>query len=125
MSAHGWEKRCLHNKYNGQFFTYNLQPSLLGHLLRFLFPAPPASLTEVSCLQDDTFERRRRGPIAVCRGTYGPISLWYSARTVLMTVACLLVILLAFVFYPVHDVIKEPSYWWECAIQCSLFWTGG
>ena len=42
-----------------------------------------------------------------------------------MTVACLLVILLAFVFYPVHDVIKEPGYWWECAIQCSLFWTGG
>ena len=98
---------------------------MLGQILRFLFPLPPSNLTEVMCLQDDNFDRRRRGPIDICRGTYGPISLWYSARTVLMTVACLLVILLAFVFYPVHDVIKEPGYWWECAIQCSLFWTGG
>ena len=41
-----------------------------------------------------------------------------------MTIACLFIILLAFVFFPVHDVIKEPGYWWECAIQCSVFWTG-
>ena len=93
-------------------------------LLNFLFPTPPWSLPEMMFLQNENFKRRRMGPIAVCSNEYGPISAWFTVRTVLMNLALLLIILFAFVFFPVHDVIMEPSYWWECALQCSIFWTG-
>ena len=101
-----------------------IRGSKTQRLLNFLFPTPPWSLPEMMYLQNENFERRRLGPIAVCSNEYGPISAWFTVRTVIMNLACLLVILLAFVFFPVHDVIMEPSFWWECAIQCSVFWTG-
>ena len=75
-------------------------------------------------MQTETFARRERDRNAICKNTHGPISLLCGVRTLLCTVAALLVIILAFVVWPVHDVIHQPSYWWECALQCSVFWTG-
>ena len=103
--------------------SFVFKATMTGRLLSFLFPTPPASLTEVTYIQNENLERRRRGPIMVCSNQYGEISGWFTVRSVVMCLACLLVILLAFVFFPVHDVIREPWYWWECAIQCSVFWT--
>ena len=93
-------------------------------LTNLLFPSNPGTLKDMVAMQAETFARRERDRNAICKNTHGPISLLYGARTLFCTVAALLVIILAFVVWPVHDVIHQPSFWWECALQCSVFWTG-
>ena len=93
-------------------------------MTNLLFPSDPGTLADMVAMQTDTFDRRDRDRIAICMNNYGPISLLYGLRTLVCTVGALLVIILAFVLWPVHDVIEEPVFWWECALQCSVFWTG-
>ena len=93
-------------------------------MINLLFPSDPGSLQDMVDMQSETFDRRDRDRIAVCMNEHAPISLLYGLRTLVCTIGALLVIILAFVIWPVHDVIQEPSFWWECALQCSVFWTG-
>ena len=93
-------------------------------MIKLLFPSDPGSLKDMIDMQTETFGRRDRDRIAICKNEYGPISLLYGVRTLFCTIGALLVIILAFVIWPVHDVIQEPTFWWECALQCSVFWTG-
>ena len=93
-------------------------------MANILFPSDPGSFEDMIRMQTNTFDRRDIDRIAICDNEHGPISLLYGVRTLFCTVGALLVIILAFVIWPVHDVIKDPSFWWECALQCSVFWTG-
>ena len=96
---------------------------MVSKMMSLLFPVDPGSLEDMLEMQGDTYAKRRRDRTAICNNQYGSISLFYGLQMVLSTVAALLVIVLGFVIWPVHDVVHEPSYWWECALQCSVFWT--
>ena len=47
----------------------------------------------------------------VCQGEYPPVSLLYWIRSLLAIAASLLLILVGFVLWPVHDVLLDQSYW--------------
>ena len=97
--------------------------SVMEKVFDLLFPVP-GSLEDALSMQTETFERRERDRNAVCRNEYGHISVFYGIRTILCTVGALLVIILGFVIFPVHDGVREPIYWWECPLQCAVYWTG-
>ena len=45
-------------------------------------------------------------------GTYPPVSIFYWVRSLFSIALSLLLILVGFVLWPVHDVLKDESYWW-------------
>ena len=62
--------------------------------------------------QNATFARRAKECTAVVKGQGEGTSILYWLRSLVSSLASLLVVLVAFVLWPVHDVLVEPGYWW-------------
>ena len=89
----GWEKNKRRPLQNGRaiklrWVGWSLKPSL-----PWCFECP------VSHLQ-------------MIEGTYPPVSIFYWVRSLFSIALSLLLILVGFVLWPVHDVLKDESYWW-------------
>ena len=137
---------------SSDFFFFLFHPPLQRSLASILFPPPPASLAVMRREQAAAFARRAKECTAVVQGEAEATSVLYWLRSLVSSLASLLVVLVAFVLWPVHDVLVEPGYWWgpglqdhllllllllllltttqadlasrwECALQCSCIWT--
>ena len=93
-----------------------------------LLPPPSVRYTRMRKEQEATFAKRESDQIAVgwviwcfecpvshfqmIEGTYPPVSIFYWVRSLFSIALSLLLILVGFVLWPVHDVLKDESYWW-------------
>lgn len=80
-------------------------------MVTILFPPAPHSLLGMRKEQKAAFGRRSRDRLAVCRSLYPGTSGWYWVRSTLSVLLSLLVILVGFVFFPVHNVLLDESFW--------------
>ena len=55
----------------------------------------------------------------MCEGEYPPVSILYWIRSLLAIAASLLLILVGFVLWPVHDVLLDESYWLNTPVLSS------